>query len=1147
MWDVLNDIVDKIKGIRIRKMQKATVLLVLSLVVSLSVFWILRQPGLTLAGDADCKIIEHTHTSECSENGCQLKEHVHTVECYSDETADVESKLDWEKMFAKYPYTGNLRKDLVGVAKTQVGYSESRFNFMVDDDGVRRGYTRYGAWYGAPYNDWSAMFVSYCLNYAGADTNQFPTNSGAFSMAMLWQKQGKFMEAGQYKPVSGDLIFFDDNTVGIVTEVYNTTCYVVRGDIDDTVCGGLVFLGDKSIYGWGITDQTLMGSITDGDFGKDPLDITNGPSLIIYEGGKKTSSNAKLRTYALRTTNTTPIDLIDYLNKNSGSYQFTILDKDNHALQTDDDGNFIAIANTGYKLTISFLSPEGLKAGTYYYQIPSGFRIDGGKGNFILRDNTFAGTWEVSNTGLITLNLNDSMNDRSDVILSATMGIHFPEPDKPVDFDGKITVTVHPQTDDDQSTHVAKWGQQGDPNDPQKVKEGFTNSNKIYWRIVVTGRKDSKIPGNALIDTINNDDWTGVHRYTASDMAAGIDFAFSDNMGGWHTYRLYPGEPGLTWTEQGWSYQIPEKLVCNSCHQELTLGNDGWVYYFTYTTTPDADGKFDHANGVSIDNHYADGWSGFLYSNVHADVEKTGSFTGDANSGAFLWEMQVSIPGRASDAIADYHWYLMDYMFLFNKEGVRVENVYNDACDAIVTATYNGETHLVPRIQDATGDELFVWDNAWSSQENGSHTNVQEMTLLHKCDCTEDTCRFWNGGCQCYWYINYDGSAGIKNYCQCWTLTENTTFNIVYQTKDMSLVEKYGALGYKIQNTARLFHKPNGGNAGEYIGESSATVSIPTMFDKVITKDFDGYKAQYKITVNEAKIPLTNGSSLIVKDIMSKTLAYINGSMVILAEDAGGNVTQLVRDQDFIITYDGSGKEKNDNDEPAHILYIEILNPQPVKYTITYDATLIFETGVASIKSSNYAKITLWGKEMTDESTVKYYADFSLSATTYEFHIHKSDAIGNVLQGAVFGVYRRYDDHDGLIAVGTTDENGAILLETDLENGIVFREHVLYYVQELRAPPGYALDDTKYWFCFCNSPEGQCDSYTDVTHGLDVMRIPFETVGEIHITNHPLNYDLPATGGIGVIPFIIVSIILIVIPLIYRCIKRRKRERRGVG
>ena len=255
MQDVLGQALKKLKRKRIRRMRMLAVLLVLSLVVSLDVFWSLRQPGLTLAGNADCGITEHTHDELCQneETTCQLTEHVHTVECYSDETADIESQLDWQKMFEQYPFTGNLSEDLVGVAKTQVGYSESNLNFQVDQDGVRHGYTRYGAWYGTPYSDWSATFVSFCLHFAGASADEFPTNTGANSMAEQWELLGKYVAVGNYIPVEGDLIFFKDNTVGIVIETFSTAVYVVRGDIEGSVQTSLVSIADNSISGWGQT------------------------------------------------------------------------------------------------------------------------------------------------------------------------------------------------------------------------------------------------------------------------------------------------------------------------------------------------------------------------------------------------------------------------------------------------------------------------------------------------------------------------------------------------------------------------------------------------------------------------------------------------------------------------------------------------------------------------------------------------------------------------------------------------------------------------------------------------------------------------------------------------------------------------------
>ena len=108
-------------------------------------------------------------------------------------------------------------------------------------------------------------------------------------------------------------------------------------------------------------------------------------------------------------------------------------------------------------------------------------------------------------------------------------------------------------------------------------------------------------------------------------------------------------------------------------------------------------------------------------------------------------------------------------------------------------------------------------------------------------------------------------------------------------------------------------------------------------------------------------------------------------------------------------------------------------------------------------------------------------------------------------------------------------------------------EKTISNLKETKAPPGYQLDDTKYWFCFCDEIGNSCETCDEVSAGLDATRIPFEQIGKVNATNQLINYDLPATGGPGVYPLILVSVLFIVTPLVYRFIRRRKRERRGVG
>jgi hypothetical protein len=102
-------------------------------------------------------------------------------------------------------------------------------------------------------------------------------------------------------------------------------------------------------------------------------------------------------------------------------------------------------------------------------------------------------------------------------------------------------------------------------------------------------------------------------------------------------------------------------------------------------------------------------------------------------------------------------------------------------------------------------------------------------------------------------------------------------------------------------------------------------------------------------------------------------------------------------------------------------------------------------------------------------------------------------------------------------------------------------------MQELRAPPGYRLDDTKYWFCFCDKATDSCEICTEIMAQTNAFRIPFEQIGKVHAANELMKYALPDTGGPGIYPLIPVSVIFILTPLVYGFIQRRKRERRGVG
>ena len=195
-------------------------------------------------GSYSCGLEEsegHSHTEECFEiqENCTLEEHIHTPNCYSDFSADLETKDDWDVSVADIIHGPSTAENILMVTRSQLGVSESSRNFYVDEFGVRRGISRYGQWYGNPYGDWSAMFVSFCLDYAGV--KEIPINAGPEAMRLAWEQGGLYAPAAEHEPQAGQILFLDKDgngaadAVAIVTGQKENVLFAVEGDIAEQV------------------------------------------------------------------------------------------------------------------------------------------------------------------------------------------------------------------------------------------------------------------------------------------------------------------------------------------------------------------------------------------------------------------------------------------------------------------------------------------------------------------------------------------------------------------------------------------------------------------------------------------------------------------------------------------------------------------------------------------------------------------------------------------------------------------------------------------------------------------------------------------------------------------------------------------------
>lgn len=179
--------------------------------------------------------IYHHHTDACYEEvlTCPLPEHHHTVACLSDTTA-TETPEEWQASTADFESTGNWDEDLLGVARTQLGYEQSEKNFEIDPaDGVTlRYYTRYGASYNNPYGEWDVMFLSYCLKYAEIPQSAIPQEASVLALrsamaGMDWLLDG---EDGSAADV-GDIVIY--NKYVTRTVAVDSSADSAADDLDD--------------------------------------------------------------------------------------------------------------------------------------------------------------------------------------------------------------------------------------------------------------------------------------------------------------------------------------------------------------------------------------------------------------------------------------------------------------------------------------------------------------------------------------------------------------------------------------------------------------------------------------------------------------------------------------------------------------------------------------------------------------------------------------------------------------------------------------------------------------------------------------------------------------------------------------------------
>ena len=187
----------------------------------------------------------HHHTAECYGKVliCGKEEHEHTADCLVNPNAEIDAEYD-----AKTPDRTSVdwAQDMVLVARSQLGYTESKAD--VDEDG--NGYTMYADQYYKDkpmvYADWDSTFVAYCLYHAGVPQDIIPQYASISALrGELARMNSEYYTDDSQEFASilpGDIVMYKNaegrETIGVVSDAavdeetdLTTALTVISGDV----------------------------------------------------------------------------------------------------------------------------------------------------------------------------------------------------------------------------------------------------------------------------------------------------------------------------------------------------------------------------------------------------------------------------------------------------------------------------------------------------------------------------------------------------------------------------------------------------------------------------------------------------------------------------------------------------------------------------------------------------------------------------------------------------------------------------------------------------------------------------------------------------------------------------------------------------
>lgn len=349
----------------------------------------------------------HHHTAECYGKVliCGKEEHEHTAACLVNPNAEIDAEYD-----AKTPARtdADWAQDMVLVAKSQLGYTESKAD--VDEDG--NGYTMYADQYYKDkpmvYADWDCTFVAYCLYHAGVPQDIIPQYASISALrGELARMNSEYYTDDPQDFASilpGDIVMYKNaegrETIGVVSDAavdeetdLTTALTVISGD----VATGCESDGETTI------DQVAEVSVALND-------VTSFVSVNAAEGyGISDLMDGDTQT-AGQELSGTPLELNETNTKG-----LTIKVKHTDSSGTDNE----LVFEDGDKITVSgsfSVSTNKLReAETNTVRWKTELKLQGGVEKEIILGGEVYGKYTVSKDGVVDFVFNEKAMDQTDI------------------------------------------------------------------------------------------------------------------------------------------------------------------------------------------------------------------------------------------------------------------------------------------------------------------------------------------------------------------------------------------------------------------------------------------------------------------------------------------------------------------------------------------------------------------------------------------------------------------------------------------------------------------------------------------------------------------------------------------------------------